>query len=298
MSKYRPNRSQSMQYLFKEIGVDFETNRNIRDFDTTKGIYYSISISEIDLNLLQAANNKCIEILFKASLPQLTPLQRTTLELLKEGKKQSEVAKEINNDIGNSVVQKCLKGNTLYEKGKEPKQQGGINRKIMLICTHSDEYRLSIKELYKLELGGSMLNLTKSWFKTPNEFVFWMEEEIDDRLGLTKTLINQINELIISYWIDINKKPGARLPTLNRLKGISTLLKQREIYKIYLPYIEKRVLKQLKATIQVKFRKDGFTKEELRDLFRLRNQGMTIKDIAKNYKTSQKIIEILLDLDA
>ncbi len=205
MKEERPFRHTKYQHLFAEHQIDFASPLAL-SWDNSKALYPSESILEIDLVNLEAANRSVLETLLRIVLPQLTPMQRRIVELFRteEDITQAEAALAMGAGKGNSLIVKSLKGNIDYRTGKGVRY-GGVARKAMLICLASEEYRLAILNLSNLEMGGSMLRLTQSWFDSPFDFFFWLHDPLDLTLKISSSLINNIINKYIDYYI-LNRK--------------------------------------------------------------------------------------------
>jgi transcriptional regulator len=302
MQDRRP-RSEKYQWRLLEKNMDFTEGLPL-SWDQSKGLYSSIS--EIDKEALYTANDKAMEVMFKVAAPTLTARQAEVMQMMKSGMTQMEVRTATGMTKGsNSTIAKCLKGNTDYNNGA--KQYGGVQKKIKVVCLKSDEYRKAILELHKLELGGMMIRITRSWFHSPEEFYAWLYDDIDDRIGLPFSILDQMHNIIIKYWINTNKMPNKILPKAVKETKLTKYENWQIVNELYFDYIREAVNLERAETLPefivspmtTKERKKqvkGFTKHQLKELKQLREDGHSLQTIANFYHTTTHFIKQLLQI--
>ena len=301
MQDRRP-RSEKYQWRLLEKNMDFTEGLPL-SWDQSKGLYESIS--EIDKEALCTANDKAMEVMFKIVEGCMTPHQLKVMHSMKSGMTQMEASSALGFTGSNSTIVKCLKGNVDYNNGG--KRYGGVQKKIKVICLKSDEYRKTILELHKLELGGMMIRITRSWFDSPEEFYAWLYDDIDDRVGLPFSIIDQMHNIIIKHWIESNKMPSKILPQIIRLNKMATQQQWEKVSELYFDYIKEAVnldraenLPEFITTpLTAKERKKqvkGFTKTQMKELLKLRKDGHSLQTIANFYQTTPHFIKQLLQI--
>ena len=136
----RPTRSAAYQHLLVEKSFNHEM---MGSFSVDDGMYKKLNPFEYNESLL-ILEDQLKERFWEIIEESLTERQLQIINLLKQGKTQSETAKEMG--VNQSSVTKSLHGNTEYSnKDKGKTSYGGICRKLLKIID-KDPIILKIKE--------------------------------------------------------------------------------------------------------------------------------------------------------
>lgn len=223
-------------FKFKEHSMDFGGGIAL-SWDNTNALYGDQCAEEYEQ--LMNANDKVLSIVMDLinAPDNVTPHQRDIMILVMNDMNQHAIAKKLN--LNQSTVVKTLHGNPRQSNPKII--DGGCRKKVRNLCLTSNEYRLSIKELFQLGMGGSTLHMTQTWFTQPNLFHTWMNTPLDSRVGLSYDNIKIVIQAIVTYYTNSDHKHKKILIAGPKITGIST----QAIEKVNYYYFDE-IVKKLK----------------------------------------------------
>lgn len=192
MSKERRFRSDSYQYLIKEIQCDFTPGAAASDrFSNEQGLYQSTQQSEQILQLSQRLHH----LMF--SLPRFTTIQQQVIEGMQQGLTQAEIAKRLNKK-NQAVINKIIHGNQVIYGKKQ--FYGGIELKVRKVCLKSEEFRALAQQIFQLNEGAKILRIVRDWFVNQEDYLDWLDTPLGQD-GTALWIVEMVVNKLARYYI-------------------------------------------------------------------------------------------------
>jgi transcriptional regulator with XRE-family HTH domain len=199
MSEKRGSRSDSYQWVYKEILCDFSPTSPASEFWLSDQSLH-LSKSEEVLQL----EEELINMFWQTPL---TDKQSHQLSLIRANPNitQTELAKLTG--VNQSTIWKSLHGRQTKDS-----MTGGIDNRIMHSCLQREPFRAIAQQLYQLDETNRLLMLIRRWFNNNEDFMDWMETELTD-YGISKWLEEVILTRMIKYYShQILHRIGYKIP--------------------------------------------------------------------------------------
>lgn len=171
------------------------------------------------------------------TIPDWTSQQQTVIDLYLKDYTQIDIAHFLK--VKQPTIHKVLAGNKVYEAGTGNFiRYGGVRKKIMTSCIVNKKFHNAVLKLYNIDECNRFLFIIRSWFKTHEDYVKWIESPISIKLQ-GKTI--WVPQMIIDF------NNGSKVPQLAEKYGCTPHQIYWQLQKNKISLKQKKTQKPRKA---------------------------------------------------